>query len=84
MEDKQLFKEKGQVNEAVNSIITLIVGVGVAVLVLIFVGVLGGQTSQLVESDIEAIGNNAVLGESFIAANGTTILLAHKTIQTAR
>ena len=58
--EKKLFEERGQVNEAVNSIITLIVGVGVAVLVLIFVGVLGGQTFELVEDDIDSISNDSI------------------------
>lgn len=41
--------------ENVSAVIFLIVGVGIAVLVLIFVGVLGGQTYQLTESKIDAI-----------------------------
>lgn len=58
--EKKLFEEKGQVQEAVGAIITLIVGVGVAVLVLIFVGVLGGQTYELVEDDLDAISNDTI------------------------
>ena len=44
MENKtiQLYKKKGQAVGAVNAIITLVVGIGVAVMVLIFVGALGG------------------------------------------
>lgn len=56
---KKLYEKKGQV-AAVGSIITLVVGVGVAVMVLIFIGALGGQTYQLVESDITAITNTTV------------------------
>lgn len=52
-----MYKKKGQVANNVGAIITLIVGVGVASLVLIFVGSLGGQTYNLVESDIDAISN---------------------------
>jgi len=40
--------------------VTLIVGAGVAVLVLIFVGALGGQTYNLVESDIASITNTTI------------------------
>ena len=51
----KLYEKKGQVGGAVGSIISLIVGVGVSVLVLIFVGALGGQTYNLVEADIDNI-----------------------------
>jgi len=51
------FKKKGQAAGAVGAIITLIVGVGVSVLVLIFVGSLGGQTYELVEDDLDDITN---------------------------
>jgi len=52
------YQEEGYVQENVGAIIFLIVGVGVATLVLIFVGTLGGQTYSLVEADIDAISNN--------------------------
>ena len=51
---------EGQAAGAVGAIITLIVGVGVSVLVLIFVGSLGGQTWQLVEADVDAITNDTI------------------------
>lgn len=57
---KKKFMLEGQTTGAVGAIITLIVGVGVAVLVLIFVGVLGGQTYQLTESKIDAITNTTI------------------------
>lgn len=60
MEQDQLYKRKGQAAGAVGAIITLIVGVGVAVLVMIFVGSLGGQTYDLVEEDIDAITNTSI------------------------
>jgi len=60
MEKKELYKKKGQAAGAVGSIITLIVGVGVSVLVLIFVGTLGGQTYNLVEADIAAINDTTI------------------------
>jgi len=60
MEYKSKYMLEGQANVAVGSIITLIVGVGVGTLVLIFVGSLGGQTWQLVETDIDAITNTTI------------------------
>lgn len=54
------YEKKGQTGMAVGNVITLIVGVGVSVLVLIFVGSLGGQTFELVEDDIDAITNTSV------------------------
>ena len=54
------YEKKGQAGGAVGSVITLIVGVGVSVLVLIFVGSLGGQTWQLVEADVDAITNTTI------------------------
>ncbi len=47
-----MYKKKGQVANNIGAIITLIIGVGVAALVLIFVGALGGQVYEQVESDI--------------------------------
>ena len=60
MKKKELFKAKGQTMGAVGAVIGLIVGVGVATLVLIFVGVLGGQTYQLSESKIDEITNTTI------------------------
>ena len=57
---ESLYQKKGQSAGAVSNIIVLIVGIGVSVLVLIFVGSLGGQTYQLVESDIDAISNATI------------------------
>lgn len=54
------YEKEGQVGGAVGAIIQLIVGVGVATLVLIFVGTLGGQTYNLVEDDIDAINNGTI------------------------
>lgn len=59
-ETTQLYEKKGQMGGAVGAVIQLITGVGVAVLVLIFVGALGGQTYNLVEADIDAITNDTV------------------------
>ena len=57
---KPLYEAKGQTMGAVGAIIGLIVGVGVATLVLIFVGVLGGQTYQLTEAKIDEITNTTI------------------------
>jgi len=60
-ETEMLYKKEGQMaGGAVGAVITLIVGIGVSVLVLIFVGSLGGQTYNLVETDIDAITNETV------------------------
>lgn len=58
--DFKAFEVEGAVDGAVGAVIMLIVGVGVSVLVLIFVGALGGQTYELVEDDIDAITNTTV------------------------
>jgi hypothetical protein len=54
------YKKTGNLGGAVGAVISLIVGVGVSVLVLIFVGTLGGQTYQLTEAKIDAISNDTV------------------------
>lgn len=54
------YEAEGQSMGAVGAIIGLIVGVGVATLVLIFVGVLGGQTYELTEDKIDAISNTTI------------------------
>lgn len=59
-ETYETYEKSGQMGGAVGATIQLITGVGVAVLVLIFVGALGGQTYELVESDIDAITNETV------------------------
>lgn len=59
MQNTKLYEKKGQ-SGAVGAIITLVVGMGVAVLLLIFVGTLGGQTYQLTESKIDGITNTTI------------------------
>jgi len=49
------YYEEGMVGGQVSEIITLIVGVGIAALVLVFVSTLGGSTYDLVEEDIDSI-----------------------------
>jgi hypothetical protein len=41
---------------------TLIIGVGVSVLLLIFIGVLGGQAYSLTQSNIESINDSVIKG----------------------
>lgn len=63
LEQKQTFEPfevSGQAQGAVGAIITLVVGVAVATLILIFVGALGGQTYNLVEPDINSINNTTI------------------------
>lgn len=59
-EIKEEYLKEGQMGGAVGAVIQLITGVGVAVLVLIFVGSLAGQTYEMVESDITAISNGTI------------------------
>jgi high-affinity Fe2+/Pb2+ permease len=58
----ELYQKKGQSVGAVGAVISLITGIGVAVLVLIFVGVLGGQTYNLAEADIDNISDATIKG----------------------
>ncbi|WP_456477603.1 hypothetical protein [Geoglobus ahangari] len=59
-EAKPVYRKSGYVQANVGDIIALIVGIGIATLVLIFVGTLGGQTYSMVEPDINAINNSQV------------------------
>jgi flagellar biosynthesis protein FlhB len=54
------YKKKGQTMGSVGAIIGLITGIGVSVMVLIFVGVLAGQTYQMSEANIDAITNTTI------------------------
>lgn len=60
MDNSELYRKKGQMGGAVGAIVALIVGVGVSVLVLIFVGVLGGQSYNIAEADIDAINDSTI------------------------
>jgi len=57
-----VYEKKGTVMMTVMGLTTLIVGVGVAVLVLIFTGVLSGQVYVQVEPDINAINDTTIQG----------------------
>jgi len=65
----------------IGSIVTLIVGVSVAVLVLVLVGALGGQSFQLVEADIDSIASHPVTDDSFIALSGIAVSLDNTLVQ---
>lgn len=58
------YHKNGNIGGAVGSIVALIVGVGVSVMVLIFVGVLGGQTYQMQEAAINTISKTNITGET--------------------
>ena len=61
MEQKEeMYMKEGQMGGAVGGVVMLIVGIGVAVVVLIFSGTLSAQTYQLVEADIDAITNTTI------------------------
>ncbi|MEM4757769.1 MAG: hypothetical protein QW184_01285 [Nanopusillaceae archaeon] len=51
--------EKGFYNQA-GAVISLILGVGVSILLMIFIGVLGGQAYQLTEPQIVSITNTTI------------------------
>jgi flagellar biosynthesis protein FlhB len=55
-------REEGQMgaSTSVSSMIILIVGVAIAVLIMIFVGALSGQTYNLVESDLDSIADATI------------------------
>lgn len=54
------YEEQGYIQESVGAVIFLIVGAGISVLVLTFVGVLAGQTYELVQDDIDAISDQNI------------------------
>lgn len=77
-EQKNKYLKKGQfTNGAVGSIITLTVGVGVAILVIIFVGSLGGQSYEIMQDELNQIGGRVQLLENFTMNNDTWVKLEH-------
>ncbi len=74
------YNKKGQA-QSVGMVITLIVGVGISVMILIFVGTLGGQTFNVVEDDITTIGNKT-FSESVAILNNTPAYLTYKELHT--
>lgn len=78
---KQEYEKSGQMNGSVGTIVMLVTGVGVAVLVMIFVGALGGQTYNLVEDDINEL-TATVTNESVTVLNSTAVSLANDDVVT--
>ena len=62
MKQKELYEKEGQYAGAIQAVIMLITGIGISVLVLIFVGTLGGQTYNLTEDDIDNISDATIKG----------------------
>jgi len=58
----EIYQSEGVVDTSVGAITGLIIGVSVATLVLIFMGVLGGQVYSNTQSDIEAINDTTIKG----------------------
>jgi len=48
-----MLEKEGFIQESTGSIITLVVGIGIAVLVMMFISVLAGQTYLVVEDEID-------------------------------
>jgi len=80
MEPNKYFK-KGFTQGTIGAVIMLVVGSGICVMVLIFVGVLSGTTYQLSENKLTSIATNGILDESFTALNSTAVRLDHGFIQ---
>ena len=58
--NETVYESEGYVERNTGVMVGLIVGVSVATLVLIFMGVLGGQVYQQTESDINAINDTTI------------------------
>lgn len=72
------YTKKGQIaNAAIGSIISLVVGVGIVAIVIIFIGVLGGQTYTLSETNLASITN-----QDISTAINDSILSGFTTLQT--
>ena len=74
-------KKNGFINQTVGGVVTLIVGTAVATLTLIFTGVLGGQTYNLAETDINSISNNAIVNQSLTLLGTTSQSFGHTYVQ---
>lgn len=61
-EMEQLYEESGQVVNITQLLVGIAIGLGVFVIINIFMGTLGGRTYQLVESDINSITNTTIKG----------------------
>lgn len=74
-----MYSKKGQVG-SIGQVISLIVGIGVSVLVLIFSGSLSGQVYQLVEPDIKELGHYSIANNTITLKNGTVTYLTHPNV----
>jgi uncharacterized membrane protein len=71
--------DNSQTQMNIGAMVALIVGVSIAVLTLIFVGVLGGQVYQNTEADIEGL-VVTVANDTFVALNTSNVSLANNDI----
>ena len=76
----KLLKKKGQVQGIIGAIVMLVIGVGVSVLILIFIGSLSGGVYDVIEDDIEAIGLGSIANDNFTSSNLTAIPVTHPNI----
>ena len=67
-----LYRKKGQVQEATNAMITLVVGIGVVVLLIIFLGALTGQTWTLIEPTVAEL-TTTVTDQTLTVLNSTAV-----------
>lgn len=74
---KLKYSKHGKFNGAIDTMIMLVTGVGVAVMVLILVGTLGGKSYDIIEPDIDLIGKYSASGDVFLALNSTAASLDH-------
>jgi hypothetical protein len=77
------YKKIGQITDSVNAIIVLIIGVGVATLVLIFVSVLGGTTYSMSSSMMTPMGgtvSNETWNSGSAITAGTNYTIANNPI----
>lgn len=72
-----VYEEEGTVQQNIGAMIAMIVGVGIATLVLIFVGTLGGATYNQVETDINNINDTTI--KSYVKDSITSSFQALKT-----
>jgi len=62
MESEMIYQSEGYTEPNVAVVINLVIGVSIATLVLIFMGVLGGQVYANTEADIQAINDTTIKG----------------------
>jgi hypothetical protein len=56
------YEEEGFVQQNIMAVVSLIIGVAIATIVIIFAGALGGQTYAMVVDDIDTINNTTIEG----------------------